>query len=460
MLLVPLGSTETIGASCHYLQVDGTGILLDAGVDPEHDGPKGLPCFDALLPRREYPVDHVVVTHAHHDHLGGLPVAIREFPTARVHMTPATRVLADVLLPASARLQKRKLKEGSSIHQPIFDEAELEMLAYLYEDRELDERFSLSGRGGTPVAARLMNSGHILGSAGISLTYREHGAERTFFYTSDTNVHHQTIIPGAVYPEQVDTLMIETTACADPDAELYSRRGEERRLGEAIERVLAGGGTVLIPVFALGRAQEVLALIQRYKDRRVIPFDTPVYTAGSMRAVAGLYDRMRTSTPRLNPDFEVEQVDQLRVPRSHSRIAETLSEPSIHVVSSGMMFERTLSNQLATMVVESERNAVFFVGYVRDDSPGGALLNAERGDSVQISPDAGEQVVNCHVDRFRLSGHSHRQDLLALVGRLAPRDVVLVHGESTAQEWMRSAVESEFPGVNVITPTTGKEINL
>lgn len=461
MLLVPLGSTESIGASCHYLKINGTGVLLDAGVDPEHDGREGLPRLDILRQNSDWSVDHVIVTHAHHDHLGGLPVVLREYPHARVHMTPATRNLADILLPASARLQKRKLREGSSNRPPIFDEDEIDMLSYVYEERELNEVFDLSGPNDkSQVTGMLMNSGHILGSAGVSMSFRENGSKRTFFFTSDTNVSDQTIIPGATYPAKVDTLLIETTAGADPDAELFSRPEEEIRLGESIERTLARGGAVLIPVFALGRAQEVLALIQRYKNRNVIPFDTPVYTAGSMRAVASLYDRTRNTTPRLNPDFEVEQVSQLRLPRSTSRLAEAVGEPSIHIVASGMMFERTLSNQLATLMVEREKNAVFFVGYVREDSPGGALLEVERGDEVVISQTVGTQVVNCDVDRFRLSGHSHRGELVDLVGRLSPEKVVLVHGESEAQEWMRDAIESTYDGVDVIVPECGKEIIL
>ncbi len=335
------------------------------------------------------------------------------------------------------------------------------MLGYLYEERELDVPFQLKGsNGASPLTAKLMNSGHILGSAGVSLTFKENGSERTFFFTSDTNINNQTIIPGASYPDKVDTLLIESTAGADPDAELYTRESEEERLGNSIERTLRKGGAVLIPVFALGRAQEILALIQRYKDHGVIPHDTPVYTAGSMRAVAGLYDETRTTTPRLNPDFEVEQVEQQRVPRSTRRIQDAVDEPSIHVVASGMMFERTLSNQLATLVVGREENAVFFVGYCRDDSPGGALLDVERGSETMISSEIGDQVVNCEVDRFRLSGHSHRVELVSLVGKMSPENVVLVHGESEAQEWMREEIEATYPGVNVIVPECGTEIVL
>src|SRR5690606_4102497 len=114
---------------------------------------------------------------------------------------------------------------------------------------------------------------------------------------------------------------------------------------EALKAVVARGGTALIPVFALGRAQEMIALLDAFKRRGILPADLPIYTAGSMRAVADLYDKTRYSTPRLNPEFQVYDVEQKRLPRSLSGKLAALSEPGIFLVSSGMMFERTLSHE-------------------------------------------------------------------------------------------------------------------
>src|SRR5690554_2065374 len=133
MRYLALGSTREIGASCHYLHVAGTGLVLDAGVDPEADGVESLPDLALIRDRMERPVDHVLVSHAHHDHLGALPVLVQQFPHLGVHMTKATRMLAEVLLPSSARLQRRRLLEGSTTAKPLFDSDAVEALAYLYE---------------------------------------------------------------------------------------------------------------------------------------------------------------------------------------------------------------------------------------------------------------------------------------------------------------------------------------
>lgn len=465
MVYVALGNTEAIGASCHYLRIDGTGLLFDAGMDPEEEGPAGLPRFDLIRKNPGWYVDHAVITHAHHDHIGALPVLIQRFPHVFVHMTNATRQLADVLLPASARLQRRRLREGSSTAEPLFNEEQLEMYAYLYLTHELERDFDLTGvQGKVPVKGRFYSAGHILGSAGVLLQWEADGRPRRLFYTSDTNLRPQAIIPGGDYPDEpVDTLLMESTLGADPEAERTTRRTEEVRFAEAIARVLARGGTVLIPAFALGRAQEILALIDRYKQRGVIPAETPVYTSGSMRAVADLYDKTRFITPRLNPDFQVFGVEQRRHPRSQAAKLVALGEPSIHVASSGMLFERTLSNELAQELVEHEKHAIFLVGFAKEDSPAYRLLEAtQQGPEapVVVSAARGPQPLRCQVERFRFSGHSHRRDLIELVERLKPRQVVLVHGDEGARQWLADNIRFFYPEVDVWLPRVGEPIEL
>lgn len=465
MLIVALGKTEAIGANCHFVKIEGTGLVLDAGADPEEDGPEGLPDFDLVHRHSGWYIDHAIITHAHHDHLGALPVLIQHFPHILVHMTRATRDLAEFALSASARLQRRRLREGSSPFEPLFDEEELEVYSYLYLTHELESDFDVTGlRGRTPVKARFYDSGHLLGGAGVLLSFEEGGQMRRVFYTSDTNLRPQSIIPGGSYPEApIDVLIMESTLGADPQAELTTRRTEEKNFGEALQRVLARGGTVLLPVFAMGRAQEVLALIDRYKKRGLIPEEVPVYTAGAMRAVADVYDKTRFTTPRLNPDFQVYGVEQRRLPRSDAAVQEVLSQPSIHVMSSGMMFERTISNRLAQQIVEDEKNGIFLVGFAREDSPAHRLLQAAeqgKGTEIVLDQSRGLQPVNCEVGRFRFSGHSHRRDLIQLVEQLKPKKVVLVHGETEARTWLADNIRFFYPEVEVHLLESGQPLEV
>lgn len=460
MRYLSLGDTDEIAASCHHVTFGGTGLVLDAGMDPDQDGYAALPPFELL---RDRPVDHVVVTHAHHDHLGALPVLSREVPHALIHMSRPTAMLAEMLLPSSARLQKRRVREGSTAEAPVFDVETAEALSYVYETHLLDTPFSLAGlKAEGPLAGTFYHAGHVLGAVGLLVEGYEGGQRRRLYYTSDTSVQAQTILPEADFPDgPVDVLLMESTLGADPEAEQTTRKGEEKRLGEALAAVLGRGGVALIPVFALGRSQDVLAMIGRFKLRGVIDEDVPVYTAGSMRGVAEVYDKTRETTPRLDPDFEVYGVDQERLPRTQSRLNEAVSKPGIFVLTSGMLFERTPSFDLARRIVGDERHGVFFVGFSKEGSPGERLqLAAEAGEPMTFDEDEGPVPVRATVDRFRFSGHAHRRDLVQIVERLQPRTVVLVHGETAAKEWMRDNILAHHPDVRVVIPEQGEEVEL
>ena len=464
MKFLALGDTEDIAASCHFLEIEGTGLVLDSGTDPRRDGPDSLPKFDWVRDRAQSYVDHAVITHAHHDHMGSLPVLVQEFPHVMAHMTDATKQLLEFLLPASARLQKKRYEQHETDHEPLFTEDDLSFQSHVYLTHELQEDFNLTGlKGDGALTGRFYSAGHILGSVGTELRFEEDGTERRLFYTSDTNMQPQSIIPGGEYPSSTDVLLLETTLGADEEAEETSRPAEYRQFRDTLSRVLDRGGTALIPVFVMGRAQEMLAMLHRLKTEGDIPADVPIYTAGSLRAISGLYDDTRTTTPRLDEEFKVYDVEQERVPYSSDAKADVLDGPGIMVVSSGMMFEPTLSNILARRIVENERDAVLIVGHAVEGTPARRLQEAAAegpGSPVMLADGHGPQPVYCTVERFRFSGHSHRRDLLSIVDRLAPETVLLVHGEPAAQDWMQHAIEEQHPSIDVRRPDWGDLIEL
>lgn len=459
MRFVTLGNSRDIGASCHVLQVGDTGIALDAGADPNSDGPESLPTYGAAALDG---IDHVLVTHAHHDHIGGLPSMVEEFPHAQVHLTRATRALADQVLPASARLQRRKFYEGTSQHPPLFTVEQLMEMSHLYSAHAYGEPITISGAR-FPATATFYYSGHILGAAGVLVEVRRNGRTWRLFYTSDTCAGAQSIIPGAVYPEPpVDVLVMESTLGADDEAELTTRRREEQRFLADMKRVLDRRGTVLVPAFALGRAQEILALLYRFRSNGQLSEDVPLYTAGGLRAISSIYDATREWTPRLDPAFQVFDVEQRRMPRGDAAKRKVLAEPGIHVVTSGMMFENTLSNWIAQQLIEHERHAILFVGYCKEDSPGGRLLEASANgsDGVVLDKRVGMQPLCCEVHRYRFSGHSNRRELIRLAKSLEPKVTLLVHGETLARNWMADNLVSAGLESEIILPEYCKPLEL
>ena len=433
--------------------------MLDAGADPNREGVPSLPRFDLVRNQFGGRLSSVFVTHAHHDHIGALPTVVDGHPDADVFMTPATRALTQFMLFASARLQQRKFKEGTSDQPPLFDAEQVEDALDSFVSYDYGETIPVANG----IEAEFLDAGHVLGSAGVLLRFQEDGKERTLFCTGDTNAHTQTIIPGATYPERpLDILIMESTLGADPEAEMTDRAREEDRFREALLSTLERGGSALVPVFMLGRAQEVLAMIHRFKNEGAIARDLPVYTAGGMRQIAETYDEWRLDSPRVDEEFIVRNVRQRFFPRKQNKILKTLREPSIFVLASGMMFENTMSNKLAQLIIEEEKHAILFVGYCKDDSPGGRLLEAARAGHKEIALDekAGYQSIQCQVERFRFSGHSNRQHLVELARRLRPKTTVLVHGDTDARAWMASAVQSAVPTTKVVLPQFGKAISI
>ncbi len=454
MDFISLGRANDIGASCHYLGINGSGIILDAGADPNEEGPASLPDFSSIGHQN---VDHVFITHAHHDHIGSIPSLCAKWPSASLHLTPATRTLTTFMLYASARLQRRRFDEGSSPFRELFDEEDLEDVFDVLRAHEYDQWIDL---GEERLRAKLCYSGHLLGSAGVLLSTPDH---RRIYYTSDTRSEAQTIIPGASYPtEPVDVLIMESTLGADPVAETTTRSEEEIRFAHRLASILDRGGSVLLPVFMLGRAQEILCLLGRFKMQKLINPETPIYTAGGLREISRIYDDYRLSTPRIDSDFEVYSVEQRRFPHTRKARSRILNQPGIFVLTSGMMVEHTLSHQIAAELLEHEKHAIFFVGFCKEDLPAGKLLHAVQSgaDEMLLTPDRGMQYIRCEVDRFRFSGHAHRQELIALARKLDPKTIILVHGETEAKHWLKKNLHEHCPDAQILTPPQSKRLTL
>jgi Cft2 family RNA processing exonuclease len=125
-----------------------------------------------------------------------------------------------------------------------------------------------------------------------------------------------------------------------------------------------------------------------------------------------------------------------------------------------MMTAKTLSNIFAQRIVEQPRHSIFFVGYADPESPAGILRSALRESEVTIDPDEARQRVRCHIEQFQFSAHASRESLIAFAQRLAPKEILLVHGDPPAVEWMRAQLVSNLPGCEVVVPTPGVELEV
>ena len=457
MKFINLTRRTEIGANSYYLEAAGRRLVLDCGMHPKFEGEDALPNLKALGDRR---IEAIIISHSHQDHIGTLPVLMRRQPQARIFMTEPTGEIGDVLLHNSVNVMTRQREESGTTLYPLFTHREVERATNRWQLCPLRQPYTLSGERSSrndadSVTFEFFDAGHVLGSAGILI----HADGRTLFYTGDVNFDDQTIAQKAVFPqEKVDILIMECTRGDTPVPATWSRNGEEQRLANAIENAFTRGGCVLIPVFALGKTQEVLAML--YKLRREKILDFPIYIGGLSAKISAIYDRRSQMGRRQLPRLQL--LDELR---PFVLNADTIQDARtragrVYALSSGMMTAKTLSNVFAQRIVDQPRQSVFFVGYADPESPAGVLRNALPNEEVKLDPDEPAQRVRCHIEQFQFSAHASRESLIAFAGRLAPKKVLLVHGDPLAVEWMRARLAADLPNSEIVIPMPGVELEL
>ena len=446
-----------IGANSYALDLAGKRIVLDSGMHPKHDGNDALPNMGLVA---DGSVDAIILSHAHHDHLGSLPLLQRRQPQAPVFTTEATRQLADVMLHNSVNVMERRRDEGVTGY-PLFTHGEVNACLKRWRPAPLRTRFDLTGErlgsDDAPISVEFFDAGHILGSVGTLI--RAHG--RTIFYTGDVQFDDQTVMQAARFPEEpVDVLIMETTRGDYETPAGFTRAAEERRLADAIARAFANGGGVLIPTFALGKTQEMLALFHEFRTRRWINGDCPIYIGGLGAKLTEIHDKLAGQTPRRDSKLRLLDATSPFVMAGEGAGLAPMKAHRIYALSSGMMTEHTLSNTFARNVLSAPPHALLFIGYADPESPAGKIRAAAPGDIVQLSPDLAPQPLTCHVDRFTFSAHASRETLRAYANRVRPKKIILVHGDAPAIEWFRSALAGDLPDSEIVTPEPGVQIEI
>ncbi len=455
MLFRSLCRHAEIGSNSYLVDTGRARVVLDAGMHPKHEGQEAIPHFEWL---DEGSVDAAVITHAHLDHIGSLPVLLRDQPQARVFFSQAAAELGFAMLHNSVNVMQSKRTELGITDYPLFTHRELDEIEAAVETRALERPFDLDPEGS--IRATFHDAGHVLGSIGVTMKTDGH----TLLYTGDVNFEPSTLIKGAMFPEEpVDTLIIETTRGASPRGEDYCRQAEEARFAETIARTLHRGGSVLIPVFAMGKTQEVLTMLHRFKRRGMIPGRAPVVIGGLSTKMTVIYDKYAEGrTRRSDDDFRILKDMDLKAGSRRRKRAPIIPEAgTIYCLSSGMMTEKTVSNAFARAgFLENRKNSLLFVGYADPDSPAGHIRAAAHGDKIVLDPAHPPVPFRAEMDVFDFSGHATREDLLAYVKKVRPKRTFLVHGDPEASGWFRDRLRKDFPQTEAIIPEPGLSYEL
>lgn len=444
MKLTDLNRHGGIGANAHLVQIGAFNLLVDCGLHPKKLGKDAMPDFE---PIGSVDLDLIILTHCHLDHLGSLPVIAGMHPHASILTSIPNVILAPRMLRNSVNVMKRQREEHGLVDYPLFLHRDI-----AHVNRQLIaqrfERGEVYSKNGDQIEVILHPAGHVAGAAAVELIHEQ----RRIVFSGDLLFEAQRTLTGAHLPKgPIDTLVLETTRGAHERCPNTTRATEVDRLIDQIEAILDRGGSCLIPVFALGRMQEVFKLIYEARNYGRLP-RCPIFAAGLGMDLCNYFDKIRKKTHLI--DFDSSLLDQMRVKSLdfNLRPGRDLPQKGIYIVSSGMMVEHTPSYKLAAALLPHAHNGICFVGYCDPDTPGGALL--QERDSSHFYFEALDYRARrlATVDQFDLSGHANREELVDYAIQSEARNVVLTHGEGEARKWFLDTLGRHMPEATLLDP--------
>jgi len=445
MRITDLNRDGGIGSNCLFVELGSFNFVVDSGLHPKQVGMAAVP--DLSVIKDKY-INFILITHCHLDHIGSLPVLMRDHPEARVLMSPASEILCERMLHNSCNVMKRQKAEREIPEYPLFTHEELERDGERFEAVPYEKpRFFYEGE--EEIELTLYAAGHVCGAGGFEL---KHGGKR-YFFTGDILFDDQRILPGAKFPQETkyDAIVIETTRGEAVREEGKTRQTEIDRLIDTLNATLQRGGSVLIPVFALGRMQEILTILNEYRKEGKLP-SCPMFGAGLGLDLADYLDLI---SKRVNgARFSRKTIKQLRLKRPPRKLTPGIEPPEqgIYILSSGMLVEHTPSYKLAASLLGHGRNGICFVGYCDPDTPGGKLLEASPGQPFVFDVLDYQTTIRAQIDRFELSGHADREEILEFAVQCQPESIILTHGDPGARDWFSDALKEALPNAKVIDP--------
>lgn len=432
-----LGGTGTVTGSKYLVQHDGKKLLVDCGL---FQGYKQLRLRNwNPMPIEAADVDAVLLTHAHLDHSGYLPLLHRQGFRGRVHATPATCDLCAILLPDSGHIQEEDAafvnRHGYSKHAPALP---------LYSKHDAIVSLNLLhpeviGKTFLPIPgwkATFSSAGHILGAASILL---EVGGRRILF-SGDLGRPDDLIMKAPDLPPEADTVLIEST---------YGNRTHPQEdvlaeLAPALKRVASRGGVAVLPVFAVGRAQALLYAISLLKERGEIPHSLPIFLDSPMAVHTTELLPRHPDAHRLDAEalHQVKHIATMVETPEQSKALAKRHGPMVILSASGMATGGRVLHHLAHYLPD-HRNMVILTGYQAPGTRGDTL--AKGGTTVRIH--AQEVAVNAEVVQLQSSSaHADATQLLDWLKHMkhAPDQVYVVHGELEASDMLRQRIEHEL----------------
>jgi metallo-beta-lactamase family protein len=445
-----LGANRQVTGSKYCLEVGGKRVLIDAGMFQERQfEPRNWePC--PIVPNS---IDAMLLTHAHLDHCGLIPRLVRQGLSCPIYCTPATAPLADVVMRDSAEIQmedlaykkKRLQRDGRKPKyplEPLYEVTDVDATLPMLQPRGYRTPFDV-----TPgVTATFYDAGHILGSAMIEVLARENGTTLRIVFSGDIGQWNKPIINDPTLFDQADYVVMESTY-GDRD---HPQAGDvESQLAEVVSKTAAQGGKLVIPTFAVERAQELVYYLSRLVRAKRVP-SLPVFLDSPMAVdVTAIYGRFRDmfdddmlrtirehESPLSFPNFKLVRT------ADESKAINNLAGPAIIMASSGMCTAGRIKHHLRNNIEKPEAT-ILFVGHQSEGTLGRQILDG--APTVRIHGQA-LRVQAKIAQIYGFSGHADRSQLFRWISHFQqrPKRVFLCHGEEDVAFNFGKYIEKEL----------------
>jgi hypothetical protein len=439
VMLVCLGGVKQVGRSCFIVMTPESKVMLDCGINPAE--PEPLSAF----PRLDWfnfnfdELDAIIISHAHIDHQGFLPALFKYGYNGPVYCTEPTLPLMTLL-----QMDSVKIAKSNGTYLP-------------YEIRDIYEviKHCITIPYGKPtdispdITITLNNAGHIMGSATVHLNI---SGAHNILYSGDYKYTKTQLLDGAlsIYP-RVETLITESTYGNSTDV-MPEQSAVYRSFTENINRTLTGGGKVLIPVPAVGRAQEIMLVLDKeMREGRLM--ESPIYIEGMISEASAVhmsyahylgYDVRKSVSQGINPFLS----EYFTVVNGPSNRADVLSDeaPSIIMATSGML-EGGPSVEYFKEIAPSDKNRIMFVSYQINGTLGRRVLDGTMNEVTLLDKNGKLKVIPVRSGTNRIdgfSGHSDFNQIMSFVSRVKPKRVLVNHGERSKSESIASAVHYRY----------------
>lgn len=464
MKITFIGAAHEVTGSCHCLQICGKNILIDCGMEQGQDVYQ-----NAELPMSEAQVDYVLLTHAHIDHSGLLPMLYSKGFRGQIFATEASTDLCDIMLRDSAHIQqfeaewhnRKARRAGAEEIVPLYTMEDAENVIGLFVPCEYGRKVSLDEN----IEIRFSDVGHLLGSASIEIWFQENGVKRKIVFSGDIGNINQPIIKDPTYLKEADIVVMESTY---GDRSHGPRIDYVEKLTKIIQSTFDAGGNVVIPSFAVGRTQEMLYFLRKIKEDNLIKghenFEVYVDSPLAVEAT-NIFNK------NINSCFDEEAMELVRQginPISFPGLKLSLTseeskainfdlKPKVILSASGMCEAGRIRHHLKHNLWRKECT-ILFVGYQAVGTLGRTLL--EGAGSVKLF---GELIdVKAKIVKLDgVSGHADKEGLIKWVSSFEPKPekVYVVHGEDHVCEIFADYLRTEL-GLDAEAPYTGSVYEL